>query len=192
MRKILRLYLAVIVVTALIFVPALPFLHLDDPSHWGVLGFAATAALLLSPSVDRWSRQRLHAILTAFVIALPMIYVANAIRWNGGVTGLSVELVGLVIWCGLAIAALGRPVLLPIGIALHAVWDAAHFGHVDYVPDWYIIACIAADLGLAGYLLARFTLASGAGPDAKDEISVSIDTHAAARKASVVTDHEAC
>ena len=192
MRKILRLYLAVIVVTALIFVPALPFLHLDDPSHWGVLGFAATAALLLSPSADRWSRRRLHVILTVFVIALPVIYVANAIRWNGGMTGLTVELVGLVIWCGLAIAALRRPLLLPIGIALHAIWDAAHFGHVDYVPEWYIIACIAADLGLAGYLFARFTLRGGAGSDASDENSTSVEPHAPARKASVVTDHETC
>ena len=178
MRKMLRLYLAVIAITALIFVPALPFLHLDDPSHWGVLGFAATAALLLSPSSDRWSRRQLNAILTVFVIALPIIYVANAIRWHGGVAGLSVELVGLVIWCGLAIAALRRPILLPIGIALHAVWDAAHFGHVDYVPDWYIIACIAADLGLAGYLFARFASTSGADPDANVLVSTSIETDA--------------
>ena len=111
---------------------------------------------------------------------------------NGGMTGLTVELVGLVIWCGLAIAALRRPVLLPIGIALHAVWDAAHFGHVDFVPDWYIIACIAADLGLAGYLFARFTLLGGAGSNASDEISTSIEPHATVREASVVTDHEAC
>lgn len=176
MRNILRLYLGVIFVTALLFVPALPFLHLDDPSHWGVLGFAATAALLLSPSADRWSRRQLHAILTVFVIALPLIYIANAIRWNGGVAGLSVELLGLVIWCGLAIAALRRPFLLPIGIALHAVWDAAHFGHADYVPDWYIVACIAADLGLAGYLFARFALTSGADAGANALVQTSIET----------------
>jgi hypothetical protein len=38
-------------------------------------------------------------------------------------------------------------------VGLHAVWDAFHFGNAEYVPDWYIIACIAADLGLAGFLL---------------------------------------
>ncbi len=152
-----RLYLTIAVVTAMIFVPAIPFLHLDDPSHWGVLGFAATAALLLSPLSDQWSRRGLNAVLTVFLVALPAIYVANCIRWNGDLAGLWLELTGLVIWSGLAVAALKRPFLLPIGIALHAVWDAAHFGHVDYVPDWYIIACIAADLGLAGYLFARFT-----------------------------------
>ncbi|WP_342075062.1 hypothetical protein [Yoonia sp. SS1-5] len=192
MRNILRLYLAVIAVTALIFVPALPFLHLDDPSHWGVLGFAATAFLLLSPASDYWPRPRLHTILTVFVIALPVIYVANSLRWNGGLTGLSVELAGLVIWCSLAIAALRRPVLLPIGIALHAIWDAAHFGHVDYVPDWYIIACIAADLGLAGYLFARFSMTSTAYPNGNDLIQASLETSAPAPKASVVPDREAC
>jgi|GEM_PF-6786115 len=151
-----RLYLTATVVTALMFVPAVPFLHLDDPSHWGVIGFATTALLLLSPTSDRWSQRGLYALLTVFVVALPAIYVANHLRWNDDQTGLWVEVMGVVIWLGLAIAALRRPILLPIGIALHAVWDAAHFGHVNYVPDWYIIACIAADLGLAGYLFLRF------------------------------------
>ena len=121
-----------IAVTVLIFVPVLPFLHLDDPSHWGVLGFAVTAFLLMSPASDHWPRPRLHTILTVSVIALPVVYVANSLRWIGGLVGLSVERTGLVIWCGLAIAAWRRAVFPPIGIALHAVWDAAHCGHVDY------------------------------------------------------------
>lgn len=170
MTMIPRLYLAMTVVTALLFVPALPFLHLDDPSHWGVFGFAATAAVLLSPSTDNWSSRRLQALLRVFLVALPVIYIANCIRWNGGLAGLSIELGGLVIWSGLALAALRRPVLLPLGIALHAIWDAAHFGRVDYVPDWYIMACIAADLGLAGYLFSRFTQTEKAHAVAADTV----------------------
>ena len=41
---------AVVAATSALFwlVPALPLAHLDDPSHWGVLGYAITLVVILT------------------------------------------------------------------------------------------------------------------------------------------------
>ncbi|WP_224826748.1 hypothetical protein [Cognatishimia sp. MH4019] len=148
------IFLVLVTFVALQFVPAFPLRNLDDPSHWGVLGFVCVAAFLaLCKSWDLESPP-LRWLFAAFLVALPTIYVANWLRWGGSEAALWLELFGLAFWTGLAVVSLWRKQVIWIGVALHAVWDATHFGHSSYVPDWYIVACIAADIGLAGFLLA--------------------------------------
>ncbi len=147
------LFLFLVTLAALAFVPDLPFHQLDDPSHWGVLGFLGVVATMAIQ--DSWDLNRplLRCLMGLFLAGLPAIYVANWIRWGGPIESLWVELAGLTFWVGLAIASRRYIGVIWFGVAAHAIWDAFHFGHTEYVPDWYIIACIAADLGLAGLLL---------------------------------------
>ena len=35
----------------------------------------------------------------------------------------------------------------------HAAWDALHFDRVGFVPDWYVAACLAVDIGLGAFVL---------------------------------------
>ena len=146
-------FLVLVTLVALLFVPDLPTRHLDDPSHWGVLGFLGVAGFIAFQKTWDLENGLMRGLFTLFLAGLPAIYVANWLRWGGSSEALWLELFGLAFWVGLAILSRWRTDIIWIGVALHAVWDAFHFGHTSYVPDWYIIACIAADLGLAGFLL---------------------------------------
>ncbi|MEW6323120.1 MAG: hypothetical protein AB1635_18785 [Acidobacteriota bacterium] len=72
-------------------------------------------------------------------------------------------MLGLVLWVFIARRAARSDVFLWMGCALHAVWDAAHFGRAAFIPEWYAAACVAADLGVAGYVLMRLGSAMGSG-----------------------------
>ncbi|MCB4458434.1 hypothetical protein [Leisingera sp. McT4-56] len=146
-------FLALVTFVALLFVPDLPTRHLDDPSHWGVLGFLGVAGIVAVQKSWDLENPLIRGLFTLFLAGLPVIYVANWLRWGGSTEALWLELLGLAFWMGLAVLSRWRTDIIWIGVGLHAVWDAFHFGNTEYVPDWYIIACIAADLGLAGFLL---------------------------------------
>ncbi|MCB4458147.1 hypothetical protein [Leisingera sp. McT4-56] len=88
-----------------------------------------------------------------FLAGLPVIYVANWLRWGHSAEALWLELLGLVFWMEFAVLSRWRTDFIWIGVGLHAVWDAFHFGNTEYVPDWHITAGIAANLGLVGFLL---------------------------------------
>jgi hypothetical protein len=47
---------------------------------------------------------------------------------------------------------------LPIGLALHAVWDIAHHRHTfgAPVPAWYISFCVVVDLAFAAFLVLMY------------------------------------
>jgi len=48
------------------------------------------------------------------------------------------------------------PWFLAIGIVLHGVaWDIWDYRNSTYMPDWYAIACLAADLTIGAYVAAR-------------------------------------
>ena len=64
---------------------------------------------------------------------------------------LGVEAAGLALFVAAAWVGRGRRWWLVAGIAAHAVWDAAHLGATDFVPDWYAIACAVIDVAVAGY-----------------------------------------
>jgi len=58
-----------------------------------------------------------------------------------------------------ALALLGvklSPWFLAIGIVVHGLaWDAWHYRNSTYIPDWYVIACLAVDLSFGAYVAAR-------------------------------------
>ena len=70
-------------------VPDWPHRHLDDPSYWGLLAYLVVFVLVLaltSGGVGRTGR----ALLRVFLFGLPLIYVANWVRF-GGSTAVSQE-----------------------------------------------------------------------------------------------------
>lgn len=67
----------------------------------------------------------------------------------------ALQLAGLGIWGALAVRARRSDAALWGGCAAHALWDAAHFQRVGFVPGSYAAACLAPDVGLGGYILVR-------------------------------------
>jgi hypothetical protein len=135
-------------------VPDWPHRHLDDPSYLGVIAFLVLVGLVLSADVRAWrpsgGGRRLIRLL---LVGLPVIYVGNRLRWGGSGPELAVELLGLAVWVGFARQAGKHEHALWLGCVAHALWDVLHFQQVAYVPDWYVLACVAADLGLGAFVL---------------------------------------
>ncbi|MGZ2260152.1 DUF6010 family protein [Roseobacter sp. A03A-229] len=50
-------------------------------------------------------------------------------------------------------------VALPLGLAVHALWDLAHHnaGRLARVPHWYIPFCVVFDLMAAAFLVLLYT-----------------------------------
>jgi hypothetical protein len=149
-----RLFLVVATLTALVVVPDWPQAHLDDPSYWGVVGFLVVVAIVLYGGSGSWQPGgRERRLILILLLGLPVVYVANWARWGGSWSALSVELGGLAVWVGFAVKARTSNTALGLGVAGHGVWDALHFGRTGFIPDWYVAACIAADLGLGAFVL---------------------------------------
>ena len=140
--------------------PAPPFAHLDDPSHWGVIGFALILLLVL--------RLRLRGIrgslsernwLLAFLAGMPVIYLADWLRFGGSLGWLGIEIAGAAIYWTLVLLAVKRsPWFLAAGIAGHAIWDAGHYQRTEFVPDWYVVGCVVIDLAFGIYAAAQVDL----------------------------------
>jgi len=134
--------------------------ELADPCVQALIAACVTIVLLY---VTRWLGDTGIGIeritLALFLAAMPLIYIA---RWrkyrpdNVGTEWLSVELVGLGIYGLLAVLGLKRsPWFLAAGIAAHGlIWDLSHL-HSSYIPSWYAIGCLLADIGLGSYLAVR-------------------------------------
>ena len=64
----------------------------------------------------------------------------------------------MVVWL-LAYGGLRKnPMLIPLGLLLHAAWDLGYHYLVDGtgIPEGYEMYCVVVDLGLAGWLWRRF------------------------------------
>jgi hypothetical protein len=101
------------------------------------------------------NRLPMHAGMLLFTAMLYVLFAAMGGAW----TGLGVELVGVVLFGGVALLGLYRrsTALLVLGWALHPVWDVAlHTAGImeAYTPEGYVVACIGFDLLLA-LLIAR-------------------------------------
>lgn len=84
------------------------------------------------------------------------VYVAFGLVLGGRPLGF--ELAQLGVFVGIVMAARRySPMILAGGWVLHAVWDGVHMHPQmsEHAPTWYVYACLAFDLGLAGYIYYR-------------------------------------
>ncbi len=152
------LLLVVATLAALAVIPDWPHRHLDDPAYWGMIGYLGVFALMLARRGRSWrtgGANRRTVVL--FLVGLPLIYLAAALRFDAPASAVILQAAGTVVWVGFAVAALRRDLALWLGCAAHALWDVAHFRRVDYIPDWYVVACVAVDVGLGAYVLLRLS-----------------------------------
>lgn len=144
---------------ALLFVPELPFGHLDDPAYQAVPGTVLIlAAILVTRAFGPRAARVERGLFAYFLAVMPIVYISSLVRSPGGMTTLSLglQVLGLVLFA--AAALVGFFVwawALPLGIAAHGlVWDLAH-RHAGFIPRWYTDACLVIDLAFALYALSR-------------------------------------
>ena|SRR5690348_4205519 len=125
---------------------------------------AATVVITACLWLARWQGSRGATfekyLLAAFLVYMALVYL---MRYLFVFTGravnswLWVEIIGLPIFATFAVLGVKRsPWFLAIGIATHGLaWDSWHFRTSAYMPDWYVIACLALDITLAAYVGAR-------------------------------------
>jgi hypothetical protein len=111
--------------------------------------------IVLARRLNAERELRLYALSLVIAALVYVIFTARGatLRW------LVIELAGLAVftllaWLGLKVSAL----ILAFAWAAHAAWDVLlhKLQNVAFVPDWYPLACLAFDLLLAGYIIARF------------------------------------
>ena len=137
-------------------VPEQPFTHLDNPGHWGLIGYFLTLVAIVRARLRASRGRGLQRWLLVFLCAMPLVYVAFWLRYSGPQDWLWIQLAGVVVFWALAwIAATLNPWFLAIGIGGHAVWDLWHWGRVEFVPDWYALACFVIDIAIALYVAAQ-------------------------------------
>jgi hypothetical protein len=134
-------------------VPRWSIALLREPLYLAVVATILTTAAITvlrlrgrrGSALERW-------ILALFLAGMPVVYIWSWLRapqpgWLG------IELLGLVLFAGLAALGLFRsPWFLAGGIAAHGLgWDLWHYGRTEFIPDWYTIGCLIADIGLGVY-----------------------------------------
>ncbi|MCA9661952.1 MAG: hypothetical protein KC486_26675 [Myxococcales bacterium] len=98
--------------------------------------------------------RRLEVVAWAiYLVVAALIYVGFALR-EAGDGWMSVEVLGVLGYAGLAWLGLRRPRILALGWLLHAGWDMViHAGVADdFVPLWYRWACLSFDVAAAAYV----------------------------------------
>jgi hypothetical protein len=126
---------------------------------------AGTSAVIVACLwVTRWRGLRgvifERYVLAGFLVLMPLVYVARYLF--ASTTGaahywLWVEVLGTAIFVALAVLGVkSSPWFLAIGMVLHGLaWDIWHYRNSTYIPDWYVIACLAVDLAFGAYVAAR-------------------------------------
>jgi hypothetical protein len=99
-------------------------------------------------------------LLAGFLVAMPLVYVSRYLFASTGRAAnywLWIEVLGTLIFAALAVLGVKRsPWFLAIGMVLHGLaWDIWHYRNSTYIPDWYVIACLAVDLAIGAYVAAR-------------------------------------
>src|SRR5215831_1753821 len=97
-----------------------------------------------------------RSIYAVFLAAMPIIYFAAALRL-GSSSAIAIELVGVVVFVGLAVFGYYKSFLaLGIGVAAHGLgWDLWHRNSASYIASWYPFACMLIDLTLGFLALAQ-------------------------------------
>lgn len=98
-----------------------------------------------------------RAWIALFLAGMPVVYIARCVAHRAGGAWLAVEIAGLLLFAGLAVAGWRHaPWLLAAGVAAHGIaWDAWHLAGSPYMPRWYAIGCLLVDVGVAGYVATR-------------------------------------
>ena len=129
-----------------------------------LLAAGATGIIVSCLWLTRWQGLRgvifERNLLAGFLVAMPLVYVARYLFASNGSAAnywFWVEVLGTIVFVTLAVLGVKRsPWFLAIGMVLHGlVWDSWHYQHSTYVPDWYVIACLAVDLAFGAHLAAR-------------------------------------
>ncbi len=154
-RQVFAVPLVVATVAMFWIVPEPPWKHLDDPAHWGVLGYVATLLIIVSL---RWrgirGNRRERDLYVFFLAGMPIIYLAGWLRFGSDAGWFWIEVAGGVVYWTLAWLGFRRsPWFLVVGIAAHALWDAWHYGVQNFIPNWYVVGCVVIDLALGIYIL---------------------------------------
>ncbi len=159
-RRVLDVALLVLLAASAILVfrlaPESPLKHLLDPSYIAFMGYAGSALLIVLLRLLRRGARFERVYLGLFLAAMPWVYIANAILVHSQ-SWLPLEIVGAVVFTGLAVHGVWRsPWSLVGGILLHGVvWDLSHHTRTPFMPDWYTIGCLVADVLLAAYAALR-------------------------------------
>lgn len=136
-----------------------------------LIAAAATVVIVTCLWLTRWRGS--HGVifernlLAGFLVGMPLVYVARCLFASSGRAAnywFWVEVLGTIIFAALAVLGVKRsPWFLAIGMVLHGLaWDAWHYQHSTYIPDWYVIACLAVDLAFGAYVAARVPAYRGA------------------------------
>ena len=129
-----------------------------------ILAAAASGIIVTCLWLTRWRGSRgvifERNLLAGFLVLMPLVYVARYLFASGARAAnywFWVEVLGTIVFASLAVLGVKRsPWFLAIGMVLHGLaWDAWHFRHSTYIPDWYVIACLAVDLAFGGYVASR-------------------------------------
>ncbi|HKX00808.1 MAG TPA: hypothetical protein VJN43_23905 [Bryobacteraceae bacterium] len=127
-----------------------------------VIAAAGSGVVVTCLWLTRWRGLAIFErnLLAGFLVAMPLVYVARYLFASASSAPsywLWVEILGTAIFVALAVLGVKRsPWFLAIGMALHGLtWDSWHYRNSTYIPDWYVIACLAVDLAFAAYMVAR-------------------------------------
>jgi len=132
-----------------------------DPCH-----VAAAATVLITICVwltrlqgSRGATFELY-VLAGFLVYMALVYVMRYLFVSTGRAANSwlwVEILSVPIFAALAVLGVKRsPWFFAFGIVLHGLgWDSWHYRNSTYMPDWYVVACLAVDVTLGAYVAAR-------------------------------------
>jgi hypothetical protein len=137
--------------------PESPFAHLESPPYAATIG-AAIAGIVLTVIrfLPRRNLQLEKFVLAVFLAAMPVIYLWSALE-AGDSNGVMLEVLGLVIYGGLAVFGFFKsPLALGLGIAAHGlVWDWLHHNRSAYIANWYSLGCLIVDVAFAFLVLTQ-------------------------------------
>lgn len=134
-------------------------LSILDPCRVAVVATAVLVVLLfITRRLGPRGAQLELRLLAAFLIGMPLVYVARVLM-TGAQAFLWLEVLALPVFAALAFSGLKwSPWFLVAGIAIHGVgWDSWHYRRSAYIPDWYSAGCFLVDLALAAYVVSRIS-----------------------------------
>jgi hypothetical protein len=122
-----------------------------------LLGAVVGIAFVIGARSQRADRANLIYVVGLVITAL--LYVVFAISGRASGSSLGLELLGAILYCGLAVAGLrGGRTALALGWAGHPLWDVllhTSGSGAAYTPSWYPMACVGFDLVVAVGILMQ-------------------------------------